>query len=322
MKVVAFLDLLGFSNAVTRDAEEALSMLHSYNTIIQIAVSDLQRHPSCSYSPELQTLAKRTSTESFDDFIPFSDSIFVTSNNCSDFIMQLGSFIEKSFHFTAHIYESPQNQQDPTAYHNIGVVQNGKGELMTVNEPCHIPPVLFRGGVALGEVNIITLSCILNKERKECHTLLGDAVVEAVRLEQKKVKGPRIVFGQEVFNELDDKTRLYCRNLPEDINYYELLWPGMKYILENHSNFQTEFCHFYDLFTPAYNLWFPFKNDTDVRVHYERFIELIVYSAIRIYDRMGMKDFALQQIKKAIDGKFDDDELKRIFSSIDVLWKN
>lgn len=322
MKVIAFLDLLGFSNAVTRDADEALSMLNSYNTIIRTAIVDSQINPSSSYSFELQDLAKRTSTESFDDFIPFSDSIFITSDNCNDFLMQLGSFLGKPFHFTSHIYASPKNQQDPTAYHNIEIVQNGKGEFTTVDVPCHIPPALFRGGVALGEVNIITLSCILNKERKECHTLLGDAVVEAVRLEQKKVKGPRIVFGQEVFNELDDKTRLYCRNLPEDINYYELLWPGMKYILENHSNFQGEFSHFYDLFTPAYNLWYYYKDDTAVGAHYERFIELIVYSAIRIYDHMRMADFALRQIKKAIDGKFDDDELKRIFSSIDVLWKN
>ena len=317
MKAIAFLDLLGFSNAVTRNAEEALLMLHSYNTIIRKALTDSKIYPSSGYPLDLQNLAKRTSTESFDDFIPFSDSIFVTSNNCSDFIMQLGSFIEKSFHYTAHIYEFPENRQDPTAYHNIGLVQNEKGELITEIIPCHVPPALFRGGVAVGDVNRVTLTGILNRERIEGHTLMGDAVVKAVGLE-KKVKGPRIVFDQEVFNRLNDGARLYCRNLPEDTNFYELLWPGMSFVLENRSTFQNEFNHFCDLFDPAYNLWSYYK-DNKVGIHYERFLELIVASTIKIYSHLDMKNFVIRKIEKVIEGKFSCTEKTKIFGSLSIL---
>lgn len=92
MKAVAFLDLLGFSNTVSNSADEALSMLESYNSIIHLGILDSKINPSESYSIELKELAKRHSTESFCDFLPFSDSIFITSDNCSDFLMQLGSF--------------------------------------------------------------------------------------------------------------------------------------------------------------------------------------------------------------------------------------
>lgn len=315
MKAIAFLDLLGFSNAVMNDTEEALSMLQSYNSILHQLNLQSQLHPSNDYIEDLQELARRNSIESFDDFLPFSDSIFITSNNCSDFLMQLGSFLIKSFHFTAHIYGSPKNRQDPTAYSNIEVRDDGNGRLTTVNIPCHVPPTLFRGGIAYGDVNIITPIGILNKERINSHTLIGNAVVKAVHLE-KRVKGPRIVFDKDIYERLDEKAKLYCCNLIEDPNYYELLWPGMSFILENSSTFQNEFSHFFDLFDPAYNLWSYYK-DNNVAKHYERFLELIVVSTIKIYSHMGMKNFVMQKIEKAIDGKFSCTEKTKIFGSLE-----
>lgn len=317
MKAVAYLDLLGFSNAVIRDTDEALSMLENYNSILQIGLSESIIHPSSNYSAELQDLARRNSIESFDDFLPFSDSIFITSEDCSDLLMQTGGFLEKTFHFTSHIYASPEDEQDPMAYHNIGMVDDGTGGLKAVDIPRRVPPTLFRGGVAYGDVEIITPIGILNKGKTRSYTLFGGAVVQAVGLE-KKVKGPRIVFSKEVYSKLDQRAKLYCRLLPEDKNFYELLWPGMGYLLENRSTFQNEFSHFYDMFTPAYNLW-RFYKDKEVGVHYERFIELIVASAITIYNYAGMIDFALQQIEKAIAGKFSEHERMKILGDLHAL---
>lgn len=52
MKAVAYLDLLGFSNAVIRDIEEALSMLKSYNNILQISLFESIINPSGNYSAD------------------------------------------------------------------------------------------------------------------------------------------------------------------------------------------------------------------------------------------------------------------------------
>ena len=38
MRAVAYLDLLGFSNTVLRNAEEALAMLNSYNSILHFGI--------------------------------------------------------------------------------------------------------------------------------------------------------------------------------------------------------------------------------------------------------------------------------------------
>lgn len=321
MKAVAYLDLLGFSNAVIRDIEEALSMLKSYNNILQISLFESIINPSGNYSADLQDLARRNSIESFDDFLPFSDSIFITSENCSDLLLQMGGFLEKSFHFTSHIYASPEDAQDPMAYHNIGIADDGTGGFKAVDIPCRVPPTLFRGGVAYGDVEIIMPIGILNKAKIRSCTLFGGAVVQAVGLE-KKVKGPRIVFSKEVYSKLDQRTKLYSRLLPENKNYYELLWPGMGYILENRSTFQNEFSHFYDMFTPAYNLWLFYKDEKEVGVHYERFLELIVTSAITIYSYVGMMDYVLEQIEKVIAGKFNETERTKIFGNLNAFGRS
>ena len=111
MRAVAYLDLLGFSNTVLRNAEEALAMLTSYNSILHFGIMESELHPSDGYPQGLQKLAKRKSTESFKDFLPFSDSIFITSDDCSDFLLQLGEFLYRSFHLTAHFYANPENEK-------------------------------------------------------------------------------------------------------------------------------------------------------------------------------------------------------------------
>ena len=198
MKAVAYLDLLGFSNAVLRNSEEALAMLNSYNSILHFGIAESELHPSSGYPPVLQKLAKRSSTESFKDFLPFSDSIFITSDDCSDFLLQLGEFLYKSFHLTAHFYAHPENVKDPMESHSIGVEDNRNGGMTVVETPCRIPPALFRGGVAFGDVNPVKPTALIDGKRTVGYILVGDAVVKAVGME-KAVRGPRIVFGHDVF---------------------------------------------------------------------------------------------------------------------------
>lgn len=85
---------------------------------------------------------------------------------------------------------------------------------------------------------------------------------------------------------------------------------------------ENEFGHFTDMFTPAYNLWYYYKNDKAVGVQYERFIELIVASALKLYSNVGLKEFALKQIERVINGKFTSAEMTKIFGYLNIFERN
>lgn len=278
-------------------------MLSHFNTILSTLNFEREVHPSEGYDPSLQGLARRTSNESFEHFMPFSDSVFLASANCSDFVMQLGSFVRQSFLFNAHVFANPENPDDPTASHYIGVDTSDPNDIKPINIPCHEPAVLFRGGIAYGEVIETTPIGVFNNQKTLCNNLMGEAVVRAVGMEHI-LKGPRLVFDHSVYDHLNDDAKQYVRPLPEKeySDYYEILWPAMGYILENKDTFTQEIEHFYELFIPAYNLWKYYKGN-GVAVQYERFLELIVASAIQIYSEMGYRDFILQEIAKALNSR-------------------
>ena len=64
-KLVAYLDVLGFSNAVNQDIDDAISVLTRFNTISSQSIVEDKIHPVSSYDPHLQNLAARTSVDSF-----------------------------------------------------------------------------------------------------------------------------------------------------------------------------------------------------------------------------------------------------------------
>ena len=311
-KAVAYIDLLGFSDCVKNNPDEAIMMLSHFNTVLTSLSLERVVHPSSGYVPGLQNLARRTSNESFEHFMPFSDSVFIASSNCSDFLMQLGNFVKNSFMLNAHIYAHPENPDDPTATHYIGVDTSDPNNIKHIDIPCHQPPVLFRGGLSFGDVIETTPAALFNNQRVTCNNLMGKAVVNAVKMEGV-VKGPRILFDKSLNDQLNEEARLYCRPVPEkdeegnDMGLYEILWPAMGYVLENRTTFTQEMSHFYDLFTPAYNLW-SFYKGSNVALHYERFMELIVASAVRIFSHMGYRAFILQEMTKVLERKFNDAE--------------
>jgi hypothetical protein len=315
-KAVAYIDLLGFSNCVKNNPEEAIMMLTHFNTILSSLNFEREVHPSANYIAPLQSLARRTSNESFEHFMPFSDSVFIASSNCSDFLLQLGNFVKDAFLFNARIYSYPENPADPTATHYIGVDPSNPKNVIDI--PCHQPPVLFRGGLSFGDVIETTPAALFNNQRCNCNNLMGEAVVRAVKMEGL-VKGPRILFDVRVYEQLNAEAKLYCRLVPDKdekgqpLGLYEILWPAMGYITENKELFTQEIAHFYDLFTPAYNLWRFYKGNEDVAIQYERFLELIVTSAIRIYDYMGMGDYIRQRMVETLKDKFTEEEKLLIF---------
>lgn len=219
---VAFLDLLAFSNHVRENTQDAFMAFTTYRTILETKLTDDFRHPSESYSnPILQELASKNSVNSFDYFLPFSDSVFIASNNQNIFLKQLGSFVLHCFMFTSRQYENPEDKVNPTKVTISSIDKDENGEIVTNKVESNWYPTLFRGGIALGEAIPIELMGIIKNKPEKIANLAGKAIVKAVGLESK-IKGPRIVFEKDFYEKLNTETKIYTVET-EIKGLYELL---------------------------------------------------------------------------------------------------
>jgi len=270
-KICAFLDLLGFSNYTLTDTAGALNLLKDYRTILNQKVTDNKLHPAESYPPELQKPVEKCLVDSFEYFLPFSDSIFIVSSEPNKFIRQLSCFLLECFKFsTSHLHTFSTNKEEPTV-----VEKSARKE--------HWYPLLFRGGVSFEEVIPIDLSSIVEKELMKIKNLTGRAIVQAVALE-KLDKGLR-VFCEPAF----------CKSLDPDVKHliapheggehYEILWPAIEYIESNdcHSEPSNKFDL---LFKDAVIFWNRF-NHAEYGIHYYKFLKLIVRAALEFFELTG-----------------------------------
>lgn len=294
--IVAYIDLLAFSNHVRENTSDALMAMNNYNTIISTKLRDELINLASSYPIELQQLAKNHSIDSFDYFLPFSDSVFLMSSKCSSFIKQLGSFVLQSFTISSHFYSNPIDPSHPEKNYINNYSIDSNGQLVVHQDFCNYYPALFRGGLAYGEAFPIELLSVIDKKSAKSKVLTGSAVVDAVRLESK-VKGPRLLFRKDVFDQLDGDAKVYCRILPEENGLFEILWPALIFIKQNEeSQDMGELSKMYELIVPAFNLWKAY-NHTLFSAHYFNFIELIVAATIQWFDKQcGLKDFAVSKI--------------------------
>ena len=296
--IVAYIDLLAFSNHLRENTSDALMAMNNYNTILSSKIRDEITNPVPSYPEELQELAKIHSIDSFDFFLPFSDSVFLMSGDCSSFIKQLGSLVLQSFTLTARFYTNPIDPSKPEKGYINNYSINKDGELVVNKGECNYYPALFRGGLAYGEAFPIELSSVIDKVPNKAKVITGKAVVNAVQLESS-VKGPRLVFCQDVFDQLNEDAHDYCRIIPENNNMYEILWPALEYIRQNDLfQCQQEIQKMYGIILPAYNLWKAY-NHTPFSAHYFNLIELIIASTIKFFDKKcQLKDFAISKIQE------------------------
>jgi hypothetical protein len=309
-KIVAYIDLLAFSNHIKKNTNEAMMLLSNYNAILSSKIGEERMNPVSSYVQELKEIAKNNSIDSFEYFIPFSDSIFIVSDDTNSFIKQLSSFLYQCFHFTSHIYEYPKDKKDPTKGDMINLDINENGQLSENLEKINYYPTFFRGGMAYGEVIPFDLSGITDKNPTKQKNIAGKAVVRAVELE-KEIKGPRVVFDNNILKLLNEDTiNRYVRPVKHKQGLYEILWPAIKYIPQNGI---IELQHFHSMLTCAINLWLKYK-DTEYNEHYWRFVELVILSTFQFFSSIGYEQECLDTIKKALHDKALDNIIDCILS--------
>ena len=271
-KIVAYIDLLGFSNYVNTNLGDALRLYENYNAIIESMMYD---HTEFQY------------------FIPFSDSIFIASDNPNEFISQLSNFLMSCFRYNSNEFNKPKIKSKPEQV-EVKVIKFVEDKLDVVKEYQNWFPTLFRGGVSYGEVFPHDTNYINNKERLIVKTLAGRGVVKAVGLESSpKIKGPRLICDKECKIALSDaKIQQYLIPLQEDEKFFEILWPSFFFINDK----KYKIGKFNELFLPAFNLWNAYKDKT-YGVHYYEFLNLIVKSTLAFANTIGEINYAVEIIK-------------------------
>jgi hypothetical protein len=303
-KIVAYLDLLGFSNFTQQDKLGAIRMLEDYLGVLDRKVIEADIHPSNSYpSEETKLLAKRKLIDTLSNLLPFSDSIIVTSEvkDPTLFLTQLGNFVLESFLLRQR---GRLKTSDPISVpiKDITIQNNGQVTVQEKNENWF--PVLFRGSVVYGEVEIAKSPSIIDNQVKPTRFAIGKAIVDVVRLEGKKTRCPDILLSPCIVNKIQNQSfkRAYV-----EINegYNRLLWPAFNYDPDKTS------IKFSEMFRPAVDLWkyFSHLECSDV---YFNFLKLIIKSTMSVF--CGTSESCMRTY---INNQIDDLGMS---SKRDALW--
>ncbi|MCL5421102.1 MAG: hypothetical protein M1461_01330 [Nitrospirae bacterium] len=295
MKVVAYLDLLGFRNYTLNDTVGALRLLEDYHAIFYTKMSDGELHPASSYKPDLQKFAESHLIDSFEAFLPFSDSIFIVSSDPDKFILQLSSFLIHCFLINSDQYMNPGKKDQPTkvTVKQMGLNETGKVDVREVEENWY--PVLFRGGITYDDVIPFEIKGLFKSEKVIIPNLMGRGVVEAVGLEES-IKGPRVGLSEALYNQLSTESKYYTKALSE--GRYELLWPAFHFNSDDNCS-DNELFKIGTLLRPALILKNSVK-DPDVAIHYKCFVDLIIASCDVNFEKVGCLDKAKDKVSKII----------------------
>lgn len=259
--VFAYIDVLGFSNAVRKKVSDALSILAQIDTVLQIKYVDgvirKERKSTNCIDPIVDKLNSNNEITAFDYFYCISDSIFFAGKDVNQFIHQLANFVLACY---------------------------------TWSLTSKLPMMLFRGGISYGNLRFVELICGSQNKVKPNTSICGEPVVNAVEDEKKFcLKGPRLILDSDVYEKLDaDIRRNYISKLNLDINitegkeYYEILWPAFIFIPKNFGKV-NEIENMNELLSIAYSHYATYKSNSTIMGHYNSLIDLILRSARHIF---------------------------------------
>lgn len=302
-KIVGYLDILGFGNHTNTNIAEALQLLSDYQNLINQKITDKKLHPPESYQNDLQELAKQNMIDSFDYFLPFSDSLFIQSSAPNDFLKQISRFLLDCFLLTSHKYAYPEDPADPSkvTIKNIGLKE---GCIISENKISHWPPLLFRGDISYGEAYVFDVNAIVASDLTKIKNIAGPALVKAVKELEPLGKGPRLFCDIAFYELLDKITKPYCKKLSG--KYYEILWPALYFIREN--DITTESYKICDLIRPVSNLWKAY-NHLPFGMHYFEFLRLTIAASLTFFHMQGNVQIAEDAISNCLkSGGLEDKE--------------
>mgnify|MGYP001134035982 CR=1 FL=1 len=293
--IVAFLDVLGFSNYSEQDLAGAHLLLRHQEFILRQKLEDRQLHPASSYAdPSLAALAEAHLVDSFKHFLPFSDSTFIVSESPDKFAKQLSHFLMECLQLVGHVYSDAEDPGRPEA---VTITELPSGQKHSER---WYPPI-WRGGLATGDLAAFKVMGIDQGKPVSIPNLAGTAVVKAVRAE-KAGKGPRLFCESGFESNFGSDIQPYFRRVTDKVS--ELLWPA--FLFERGNNPRLDMNQFHNLWRPAVGLW-KSKRGQPVFEHYDEFLKLLARSFLRWAEVAGCEREAREKARGWISADLSED---------------
>ncbi|MGA2232123.1 MAG: hypothetical protein ABSH22_14600, partial [Tepidisphaeraceae bacterium] len=222
------------------------------------------------------------SVTSFEAFLPLSDSILIVASNISTFIKQISHLLVECFQFRLGSYASPERRENPIVVTTKTASFSGSRPVLVTQSEIW-QPVMFRGGISFGQCLPLYLPTIESSKLRKRLGIVGEAVIEAVRLE-KRTKGPRVLCSTSVRDAVQGTAAAHYIGPPLDAEpgCFELYWPIS--VLEDSCNMEDAINNrLGEWLQGLAHLYSYFRTDFSVRPHYESYLRLLVASALRKY---------------------------------------
>lgn len=301
--VVAFLDLLGFSELLRISTEIARDNMTAFNEVMRCRTIDNIGENLDSND----SFATKSASSSISYMISFSDSLILGSWELDSFVKQLSNFVA-----TIYIEYTRPFQKEFDDLYNVESDRNASGKGGVVRNHKAVP-VLFRGGLSLGtDVRFFEESYIWNGNVHVGCNVSGETYLNAVNLE-KQGKGPRLFCDKSIVGELKDKSMI--RLVDKEKELYEIVWTveaceatecWSEYI------YNVRECIEERMLPAAINLFKFYSNHKDeyekVLPHYKELLNLVCRGIVKYAKIKGGK---AEETLNLINDKLDKEGMQR-----------
>ncbi|WP_282746534.1 hypothetical protein [Peptostreptococcus stomatis] len=304
--IVAFLDLLGFSELLQTDINIAFSNINLLNNIIETRYNDNKIHPLLEYKEknpddmEFLYFVEKSSITSFENVISFSDSLILAGTDYDLFIMQLVNFVASAYSRYSKPFRKPFNNiHEVSTCESIGRA-DGKDESLKAF------PILLRGGISIGEDISFFKEYHIHDGNKQRTSLnvIGLAYLKAVKLESFD-KGPRLFCDKSVAEAVNENVLKFLREVDKDKGIYEIVWTkeGLDTIaregrydrIDKWKNVEVVIDEV--MLPPAINLYKYYEKKESLKEHYEQLIKLVCRGIVKYAaDECNRMEDAIRQV--------------------------
>lgn len=265
------MDLLGFSRLLEKDVETAYEVLDQFNGIIKRKIIDQKTHSADSYDDvDLQEFVRMQEVTSFKYMISISDSLIIGADDPDRFLEQLCNFISSAFIESNEPFRKPITDINSSKKRYSGDLETGA----LTEKIGGAFPILFRGGIAVGNVIFSPEMQIYNGEAKQYGlNVTGQAYLQAVNLENLRIKGPRLLCNQDFYDMLSSENQSKLSTvIVKEVEYYEVNWTVWAFEVLERSSIKIRNINQglrKTLLKPAVNLYnYFYDNEKGASIHY------------------------------------------------------
>ena len=165
MKAVIFSDMLGSSKYVGEDFAAAIEQHEMFQTNMTFNIYEEELHPVAHYPENLRKFARDNSLTSFDNLLPMSDSVFVTTADANTAVVQWSHFLVALLMGTCNGGHPPAGEADPRVVEHTHLHASSQGITRTVENRRQYP-LLLRSGISCEDYLLLNTNGIVDHNRE------------------------------------------------------------------------------------------------------------------------------------------------------------